>query len=235
MSDLNAERPAPMVAGLGLLTLFVREVRRFMKVPGQTLLAPTVTTMLFMVVISLALGRAVQDMGGTPFLLFLAPGLAMMAVLQNAFANTTSSLMIAKVQGNIIDTLMPPLSPLELLLGIGLGAVTRGVCVGLLVVVAMQLFVAAPPVHLWAVVFYPLAGALMMGLVGMLVAIWAEKFDQTSAITNFLVTPLTFLSGTFYSIERLPETLHWLAVLNPSFMSSTDSATASPTAPTAIS
>ena len=217
MIDQKAAQPARMVAGLGLLTLYLREVRRFLKVPGQTLLAPTVTTMLFMAVFSLALGRAVEVMGGTPFLLFLAPGLAMMAMLQNAFANASSSLIIAKVQGNIIDTLMPPLSPLELLLGIGLGAVTRGLAVGLLVVVVMQFFVAAPPVHLWAVLFYPVAAAMMMGLVGMLVGIWAEKFDQIAAITNFLVTPLAFLSGTFYSIERLPETLHWFAAINPFF------------------
>jgi ABC-2 type transport system permease protein len=217
MTEQIGRQPLSSVQGLGLLTLYLREVRRFMKVPGQTLLAPAVTTMLFMAVFSLALGRAVDRMDGVPFLLFLAPGLAMMAMLQNSFANASSSLIIAKVQGNIIDTLMPPLSPLELLLGIGLGAVTRGLTVGLIVVIAMQFFVAAPPVHLWAVLFYAVAACLMMGLIGMLVGIWAEKFDQIAATTNFLVTPLTFLSGTFYSVERLPEALQWVAAINPFF------------------
>ncbi len=209
--------PTSTVPGLGLLTLYMREVRRFMKVPRQTLLAPAVTTMLFMAVFSLALGRAVDQMEGVPFLLFLAPGLAMMAILQNGFANASSSLIIAKVQGNIVDTLMPPLSPLEMLLGFGLGAVTRGVSVGLIVIIVMQIFVAAPPVHLWVVIFFAVAGSMMMGLVGMLVGIWAEKFDQIAATTNFLITPLTFLSGTFYSVDRLPDALKWIAAVNPFF------------------
>ena len=209
--------PTAAVPGLGLFTLYVREVRRFMKVPGQTLLAPAVTTMLFMAVFSLALGRAVDQMEGVPFLLFLAPGLAMMAILQNGFANASSSLIIAKVQGNIVDTLMPPLSPLEMLLGFGLGAVTRGVSVGVIVIIVMQIFIAAPPVHLWAVIFFAVAGSMMMGLVGMLVGIWAEKFDQIAATTNFLITPLTFLSGTFYSVDRLPDALQWIAAVNPFF------------------
>ena len=217
MMERVGRRLTVTVAGVGLLTLYLREVRRFMKVPGQTLLAPAVTTMLFMAVFSLALGRAVDQMDGVPFLLFLAPGLAMMAMLQNAFANASSSLIIAKVQGNIIDTLMPPLSPLELLCGIAMGAVTRGLAVGLFVVIVMQIFVAAPPVHLWAVIFFAVAGSLMMGLIGMLAGIWAEKFDQIAATTNFLITPLTFLSGTFYSVDRLPEALKWIAAVNPFF------------------
>lgn len=210
-------RPIRTVEGLGLLTLYMREVRRFMKVPGQTLMAPVVTSMLFLAVFSLALGRAVDQMEGVPFLLFLAPGLAMMAILQNAFANSSSSLIIAKVQGNIIDTLLPPLSPLDLLLGIGLGAVTRGLAVGLVIIIVMQIFVDAPPVHLWAIVFYGLAGSMMMGLIGLLVGIWAEKFDQIAATTNFIVTPLTFLSGTFYSIDRLPDVFRAVAAANPFF------------------
>ena len=188
-----------------------------MKVPGQTLLAPVITSMLYLAIFSLALGRAVDLMEGVPFLMFLAPGLAMMAILQNAFANTSSSLIIAKVQGNIIDTLMPPLSAFELLVGFGLGAVTRGLAVGLVTLVAMQIFVNATPVHLWAVVFYGVAGSMMMGLIGLLVGIWADKFDQIAAITNFVVTPLTFLSGTFYSIDRLPDALRTIAAVNPFF------------------
>jgi ABC-2 type transport system permease protein len=202
---------------LGAWTLYMREVRRFMKIPGQTVVAPAVTTLLFLAVFALALGRAVTDVGGVPFLEFLAPGLIMMAILQNAFANSSSSLIIAKVQGNIVDTLMPPLSTLDLMAGLVLGAITRGLVVGFFILIVMVVVVGISPQHLWAVVFYGLAGAAMMGLAGTLVGIWAEKFDQIAALTNFFITPLTFLSGTFYSIERLPETLQILALVNPFF------------------
>ncbi|MBT5433969.1 MAG: ABC transporter permease [Alphaproteobacteria bacterium] len=202
---------------LGLWALYMREVRRFMKIPGQTVVAPAVTTMLFLVVFALALGRAVTEVGGVPFVEFLAPGLIMMAVLQNGFANASSSLIIAKVQGNIVDTLMPPLSPLELMAGLVLGAISRGVVVGLFILITMQVIVGVTPQHLWAVLFFALAGSAMMGLAGVLVGIWAQKFDQISALTNFFITPLTFLSGTFYSIDRLPENLQFFAVFNPFF------------------
>ncbi len=202
---------------LGAWTLYLREVRRFMKIPGQTVVAPAVTTLLFLAVFALALGRAVTTVGGVPFLEFLAPGLIMMAILQNAFANSSSSLIIAKVQGNIVDTLMPPLSTLDLMAGLVLGAISRGLVVGLFILIVMVVIVGISPQHLWAVVFYGLAGAAMMGLAGTLVGIWAEKFDQIAALTNFFITPLTFLSGTFYSIERLPESLQFLALFNPFF------------------
>jgi ABC-2 type transport system permease protein len=202
---------------LGVWTLYLREVRRFMKIPGQTVVAPAITTMLFMAVFSLALGRAVATVQGVPFLVFLAPGLVMMAVLQNAFANSSSSLLIAKVQGNIVDLLMPPLAPMELLAGIAAGAMTRGIVVGGFVLVVMQAFVLVPPVHPLAAIGYALAAATMMGLAGTLVGIWAEKFDQSAALTNFFITPLTFLSGTFYSIERLPAVLRHIAAFNPFF------------------
>ena len=209
--------PADHRPGLGLLTLYLREVRRFMKIPGQTVVAPAITTMLFMAVFALALGRAVTDVAGVPFLVFLAPGLVMMAMLQNAFANSSSSLIIAKVQGNIVDLLMPPLGALELLAGLALGAATRGLAVGLFVLLVMQAFVVLPPVHIAAVLYFAVMACLMMALMGLLVGIWAEKFDQIAALTNFFVTPLTFLSGTFYSIERLPESLQFLAHINPFF------------------
>ncbi len=202
---------------LGVWTLYMREVRRFMKIPGQTVLAPAVTTLLFLAVFALALGRAVTEVAGVPFLEFLAPGLIMMAILQNAFANSSSSLIIAKVQGNIVDTLMPPLSPLDLMMGLVLGAVSRGLVVGLFILMVMVVIVGITPQYPWAVLFYSFAGAAMMGLAGTLVGIWAEKFDQIAALTNFFITPLTFLSGTFYSIERLPESFQFLALFNPFF------------------
>jgi len=168
-------------------------------------------------VFALALGRAVAEVGGVPFLVFLAPGLVMMAMLQNAFANSSSSLIIAKVQGNIVDLLMPPLAPLELLAGLALGAATRGLVVGAFVLVVMQAFVALPPVAPLAALYYAVVASLMMALIGVLVGIWAEKFDQIAALTNFFVTPLTFLSGTFYSVDRLPDWLQVLAHGNPFF------------------
>ena len=209
--------PADHQPGLGLLTLYMREVRRFMKIPGQTVVAPAITTTLFMAVFALALGRAVNDVAGVPFLNFLAPGLIMMAMLQNSFANSSSSLIIAKVQGNIVDLLMPPLGAVELLAGLALGAATRGIIVGAFVLVVMQVFVLMPPADPVAVLYYAVMACLMMALMGVLVGIWAEKFDQIAALTNFFITPLTFLSGTFYSISRLPESLQFLAHANPFF------------------
>ncbi len=201
----------------GLWTLYMREVRRFTKVYTQTILGPMATALLFLAIFALALGRAVQTIGGVPFMEFLAPGLIMMAVAQNAFANTSSSLFIAKVQGNIVDTLMPPLSADELTMGIAMAGVTRGVVVAIAVAVAMAPFVPLGLHHAGYVLYHALAGALMLSLLGTMTGIWAEKFDQLGAVTNFLVTPLAFLSGTFYSIERLPATFQAIAHANPFF------------------
>lgn len=202
---------------IGLWTLYAREVRRFIKVYNQTVLAPVVTTLLFLAIFALALGRSVQTVAGVPFLEFLAPGLIMMAIAQNAFANTSSSIIIAKVQGNIVDTLMPPLSAQELTLGIALGGATRGIVVGLVVTAAMAAFVPLAAPHPFHLVFYAVAASLMLSLLGIAGAIWAEKFDQIATVTNFVITPLSFLSGTFYSIERLPPIFHTLAHINPFF------------------
>lgn len=202
---------------LGVWTLYLKEVRRFLKVWTQTLLAPVITTLVFLAIFTLALGRAGRTVDGLPFLVFLAPGLIMMAVAQNAFANTSSSLMIAKIQGNIVDYLMPPLSPGELLFGLVAGGVTRGVLVGIAVGVAMALFVPLPWPQFWLAAFVLLAASAMLSLLGLLAGLWAEKFDHMAAVTNFVVTPLSFLSGTFYSIRDLPEPFHILAVANPFF------------------
>ncbi|MBC7908071.1 MAG: ABC transporter permease [Rhodospirillaceae bacterium] len=202
---------------LGFWTLLLKEVRRFLKVYFQTVLAPVVTTLLFLAVFALALGRVAADVSGVPFVEFLAPGLIMMAMVQNAFANTSSSLIIAKVQGNIVDMLMPPLSAAEQTLAVALGGVARGLVVGVAVTLAMAAFV---PVHIHSVgfiVFHAVGGSLLLSLLGMMGGIWADKFDHMAAVTNFIVTPLSFLSGTFYSIERLPEGFHAFALANPFF------------------
>jgi ABC-2 type transport system permease protein len=202
---------------LGLWTLYVREVHRFLKVSMQTIFAPVVTTLIFLGVFLLALGGQGRSIGGVPFLQFLAPGLVMMAITQNAFANTTSSLMIAKMQGNIIDMLMPPLTAAEITLGLALGGLTRGLAVGIVVTAAIAIFVPVQLAAPLAALFYASAAALMLSVLGVIGGIWADKFDHLAAITNFVVTPLAFLSGTFYSIEQLPPLWHKIALCNPFF------------------
>ncbi len=195
----------------------MREVRRFMKVYAQTVMAPVVTTLLFLAVFTLALGQYRPDVHGVPFAEFLAPGLVMMAIAQNSFANTSSSLMIAKVQGNIVDTLMPPFTPTELVLGIAMGGVTRGVLVGFAVAVVMMPFAGLHIDHIGLIIYHAIMASLMLALIGMMGGIWADKFDHMAAITNFVITPLAFLSGTFYSIDRLPELGQIIAHFNPFF------------------
>lgn len=202
---------------LGLYTLAGREIRRFMAVWTQTLLAPLVTSALFLSIFALAIGPSRGQVMGVPFIQFLAPGILMMTVIQNSFANTSSSIMAAKVQGNIVDTLMPPLSPLELVLGYMAGAVVRAVLVAVAIWIVMAVFVGAGLAHpLWALAFVVL-GALFLGGLGMIAAIYANKYDQMAAITNFIITPLSFLSGTFYSIENLPPLVRSLTHWNPVF------------------
>ncbi len=200
---------------IGMQTLYKREVWRFMKVWNQTLTAPMVTTILFFMIFTVALGRADITMGALPFDLFIAPGLIMMAIVQNAFANTSSSLMLQKIQGVIVDLLMPPLSPSEITIAMTLGGVTRGVLVGLSVSLAMY---ACVPFGLHdplaAFLFVTLASS-MMALLGMLTGIWSQSFDQLAAITNYVVTPLSFLSGTFYTISSLPEFFQHISHANP--------------------
>lgn len=183
----------------------------------QTILAPVISTLVFLAIFALAMHRADTRIGDLPFLEFLAPGLIMMAIVQNAFANTSSSLMIAKIQGNIVDYLMPPLGPGELLFGITMAGITRGIAVGVAVYGCMLPFVTLWPLHPGVIAYYTLAASLMLSLMGFLGGLWAEKFDQLAAVTNFGITPLSFLSGTFYSVEALPEALRWLAHVNPFF------------------
>jgi ABC-2 type transport system permease protein len=202
---------------LGLWTLYLREVRRFLKVYTQTLIAPLVTTLLFMAVFSLALGRAVEKIGEIPFMEFLAPGLVMMAITQNAFANTSSSLVISKIQGNIVDTLMPPLNAHELTFAFAMGGATRGVLIGAIIVIVVSFFIPIGIENFALILYHGFMGALMLSLLGVVGGIWSEKFDHIAAVTNFIVVPLSFLSGTFYSIERLPDLGKFLAHINPFF------------------
>ncbi|MBL4906723.1 MAG: ABC transporter permease [Sneathiella sp.] len=202
---------------LGLYTLLMKEIKRFLKVPLQTIFAPMMTTMLFLAIFTLAFGDRGQVSGDIAFSTFLAPGLIMMAVIQNSFANTSSSLVIAKVQGNIVDVLMPPLSAGELTLAYALSGLTRGMVVGCAVAICMWFFIDLT-VHSWgAVVYFALAAGLMLSLLGILGGIISDKFDHIAAVTNFVIMPLSFLSGTFYSVERLTGIWYDLSHLNPFF------------------
>jgi ABC-2 type transport system permease protein len=210
-------RPLGPVNWIGLWTLYQKEVWRFLKVFTQTVAAPIVTTLLFLAIFVLALGRDGSMVAGVGFMEFLAPGLIMMAITQNSFANTSSSLVIGKVQGNIVDVLLPPLGPGELTLAWAAGGVTRGLFVGCVTALAMWAVVPFQLPHAGFALFHAVAGSLMLALLGVLAGLWADKFDHMSAVTNFVVTPLAFLSGTFYSVERLPEAWRAVAHLNPFF------------------
>jgi ABC-2 type transport system permease protein len=212
----------PLILGvnwLGIRTLYVKEVRRFFKVQTQTVWAPAVTTLMFLAIFTLALGPAKGEVLGVPYAAFLAPGLIIMGMVQNSFANTVSSLIIGKVQGTIVDVLMPPLSPGELLACYVAGAVTRGWAVGLAIWLAMLLWpgVSVSIADPWAVLYFGTMGSAMLGLLGVLTGIWADKFDHGAAVTNFLVQPLTLLSGTFYAIDRLPPAMQAVSRANPFF------------------
>lgn len=199
----------------GMWELYMKEVKRFSKVATQTVAAPMVTTLLFLIIFTFAFDR--PPVAGVPFTDFLAPGLIMMAIVQNAFANTSSSILVAKVQGNIVDVLMPPLSAIELTVAWTMGAVTRGLVVGLAAAVAMSFFADLHLHNAFFIAYHALMGAIFMACLGIIGAIWADKFDHMAAVTNFVVTPLTFLSGTFYTIDRLPEGLRFICNYNPFF------------------
>ncbi|TRD22692.1 ABC transporter permease [Palleronia caenipelagi] len=202
---------------LGTKTLARREYRRFMAIWAQTIVGPLITAGLFLAVFAIAIGPTRGDVMGVPYIQFMAPGLMMMTVIQNAFANTSSSILAAKVQGNIVDTLMPPLAPIEMTIGYLAGGIARGGVVALVIGFVMITVIGTGLAHPIIFLLFVLTGATMMGALGILGGIYAAKFDQMSAITNFIITPLSFLSGTFYSIEALPAPLTALSHLNPFF------------------
>ncbi len=202
---------------MGVWTLYKKEVQRFTKVGIQTVIAPVVSMILFLVIFKLALGRYRPDINGIPFADFLAPGLIMMAILTNAFANSSSSIMMSKIQGNLVDVLMPPLSPWELTFGYVMGATTRGIIVAIATALAMLPLVNFEVVYWWAVFYYAISASLLLSQIGVIAGIWADKFDHMAVITNFLITPLIFLSGTFYSVRMLPDSFFLFSQWNPFF------------------
>jgi ABC-2 type transport system permease protein len=205
----------------GLQALYVKEVRRFFKVQLQTIWAPALTTMLYLVIFTVALGGVKREVLGAPFADFLAPGLIIMGMMQNGFANSSFSLLVGKIQGTIVDYLMPPLSTAEVLFGLAGAAVTRAVFVGVAIWLAMLVWpgVHVWPQHLWAIVVFGLMGSSMLAFMGVLTSIWAEKFDHAAAVTNFVVAPLALLSGTFYSVDKLAPTFAAISHANPFHLS----------------
>ena len=201
---------------LGLKALYLKEIQRFLKIFGQTLIAPVVTTLLFLTVFSITFGSN-RTVAGLTYVEFLAPGLIMMTILQNAFANTSTSLIQQKLNETIIDVLMPPMSPFELTLGYVLGGATRGLLVAFSVGLTLYLFVPLGAHNIAFIAVHGLGAAFLMSAIGMMTGIWAEKFDHVSTVTNFIILPLSLLSGTFFSVNRFPDVLQFTSHLNPFF------------------
>ena len=204
---------------LGLWTLYMKEVRRFFKVQTQTIWAPAMTTLLYLMIFTVAMGRTGREVLGVPFATFIAPGLIVMGMVSNAFANTSFNFLAGKIQGTIVDYLMPPLSNAELMIGLIGAAVTRAVLVGLAIALAMLLWpgVSLSIAHPWAIVWFGVVGSTLLAVVGLIASLWAEKFDQAAMVTNFVITPLTMLSGTFYVIHNLHPTFQAISRINPFF------------------
>ena len=199
------------------VTLYVKELRRFTKIPGQTILAPAATTLLFMVIFSTAIGNSRNEYILTDFKSFLFPGLIMMTIIQNAFMNNSSSLLMSKVQGNIVDLLMPPISNFQIIVSFILVGVTRGLTVAIAAAIFMLPFVQIEIYSFIVVLFFAVISSAILSLIGLLTGIWADKWDHLGTIDNFIIIPLSFLSGTFYSIKILPEFIQKLSLFNPFF------------------
>ena len=201
---------------LGLKALYIKEIQRFLKIFSQTLIAPVITTLLFLTVFSITFGGN-RTVAGLPYVQFLAPGLVMMTILQNAFANTSTSLIQQKLNETIIDVLMPPISPFELTLGYVLGGATRGLLVAFVVSLTLYLFIPFNVHNVALIALHALGAAFLLSAIGVMTGIWAEKFDHVSTVTNFIILPLSFLSGTFFSVERFPDSLKFISQVNPLF------------------
>ena len=216
------ERGVPIFSGfnrLGLWTLYMKEVRRFFKVQTQTIWAPAMTTLLYLMIFTVAMGRGGREVLGVPFASFIAPGLIVMGMVSNAFANTSFNFLAGKIQGTIVDYLMPPLSNIELIIGLIGAAVTRAVLVGMAIALAMLLWpgVTLYVSHPWAIAYFGLVGSTLLAIIGLITSLWAEKFDHAAMVTNFVITPLTMLSGTFYVIHNLSPAFQAVSRANPFF------------------
>ena len=202
---------------ISLITLYKKEVQRFVKIPLQTIAAPAGTSLLFLVIFSTAIGSVRVDYLLDDFKSFLFPGLIMMTIIQNAFMNNSSSILMSKVQGNIVDLLMPPLSNIEIISAFTLAGITRGLVVAVSCGLAMLPFVDVSFFSFGIIIIFAVLASAIMSLVGLISGIWAEKWDHLGTVGNFVIVPLSFLSGTFYSIKVLPEKLQVASLFNPFF------------------
>jgi ABC-2 type transport system permease protein len=202
---------------VGFKTLWEKECKRFVVVWAQTLLSPLVSSLLFLFVLTLALGNDRGQVLGHSFIVFLAPGLIIQSMILQSFSHSTSSLMIGKIQQNIVDMLFAPLSALEVSLAIIFAAVTRSLLIGFISVIVFSLIVEVKIFDFLYILYASFFGSFILGSLGFVTGLWAEKFDHTATITNFIITPLSFLSGVFYSIEKLPEIFQSISQINPFF------------------
>jgi len=201
----------------GAYSLTLREVKRFIRVYNQTLITPAISALIFLAVFALAVGDRKHDINGVKFINFMGYGLIIMSIVQNSFGNSSSSLIMSKIIGYISDILTPPLGSKEIIIAFTLGAVLRGLMVGIIVTISLIPFVEFTLYHPLLLAFYTLASCTLLGKLGILSGMIANSFDQHSAITSYLITPLSFLSGTFYSVKDLPQILQQINLLNPFF------------------
>ena len=211
------EKKFGYVNWIGFWTLYKKEVLRFLIVVIQTIVSPLVTSLLFLLVLSLAIGNDRGEVLGFPFITFLAPGLIAMQVIQQAFSHSSSSIMIGKIQGNIVDILYAPLTSAEITLALNLAACTRSIMIALVSIIVFSFIVDLKFYNFFYIFIFTFLGAFILSSIGIIIGLWADKFDHMASATNFIIVPLSFLSGTFYSIERLPETLQKISSMNPFF------------------
>jgi len=202
---------------IGFKSLWLKECNRFISVWQQTILSPLVSSLLFLSVLSLALGNNKGDVLGYSFVSFLAPGLIAMSILTQSFSHSVSSLMIGKIQGNIVDMLYAPLSALEVSMAIILAALTRSFLIAIISIGVFSLIVEVPINNVLFIFIFGFLSAFILGSLGFITGLWAEKFDHTATVTNFVITPLSFLSGVFYSIDKLPQFFQTISHINPFF------------------
>jgi len=202
---------------LGFFTLYKKEILRFLKVAIQTIISPLVSALLFLMVLSLAIDNQREGALGFPFITFLAPGLIAMQIIQQAFSHTSSSIMIGKIQGNIVDILYAPLSPGEVTLATILAGVSRSFIIAGVSILVFSFVTELQFYSFYYIFIFTFLGSFILGSVGFVIGLWAEKFDNMASATNFIIVPLSFLSGTFYSIEKLPEILQKISKWNPFF------------------
>ena len=206
-----------LINWIGAWTLYKKEVLRFLIVWVQTIFSPLISSLLFLLVLFLAIGADRGDVLGVPFITFLAPGLISMQVIQQSFSHSSSSFMIGKIQGNIVDLLYAPLSATEVTTSIALAAVTRSVMIAIVSIIVFKFIIDIEIANYLLLIVFTLLSAFILGNIGIIAGLWAEKFDHMATVTNFVIVPLSFLSGTFYSIERLPEVLQIISKANPFF------------------